>query len=100
VGLDGKPSAEPAARYFLKKFVELNQVYAEELERLQPALWNVIEAALKGETSATIAQTVLMTTLGEQYKYNIKSFRRFCATKLLVLLFTEQTIQVFGALCL
>jgi len=71
MGLDGKPSAEPAARYFLKKFVELNQVYAEELERLQPGLWNVIEAALKRETSATIAQTDLMTTLGEQYKYSV-----------------------------
>jgi len=52
----------------------------------------VIEAALKRETSATTAQTDLMTTLGKQDKYNIKSFR-FCTTKLLVLLFTEQRFR-------
>jgi hypothetical protein len=71
MGQDGKPSAEPAATYFLEKFVELNEVYAEELERLQPALWNVIEAALKGETTATTVQRNLMRTLRKQDKYSV-----------------------------
>jgi len=64
-------SAEPAATYLLRKFVELNESYAEELERLRPGLWNELQAAVAGKTNALDAQGNLIQTLNLQDRYSV-----------------------------
>jgi len=89
-------SAEPAATYLLRKFVELNESYAEELERLRPGLWNELQAAVAGKTNALDAQGNLIQTLNLQDRYV-----RYLPHLPPDLFFTQkQHIQVFGPLCL
>ena len=75
--VEKKPDPTPASIYLLKRFVELNEVHQQALDKLKPGLWPRIIAGVKGNINSFDVQNELLTTLNEQKEYVEPSFILF-----------------------
>ena len=64
--MDKKPDPSPASIYLLKRFVELNEVHQEALDKLKPGLWSRLIAAVHDKVNPFDVEDELLTTLNEQ----------------------------------
>jgi len=64
--VDDKPNAGPASIYLLERFIELNEVHQEALDKLKPGLWSRLIAAVNGKMNPFDVEDELLTTLNKQ----------------------------------
>ena len=75
--MDKNPDPSPASIYLLKRFVELNEVHQEALDKLKPGLWSRLIAAVHDKVNPFDVEDELLTTLNEQKEYVELSFILF-----------------------